>query len=130
MLYTYEVVAINLKMLSVCEFWNVFALMSPFIGILAYFLLWLVYEQVCWYTWDGCFVFSWVISKPFFWIALIPFIILSILPGVLQEAIRKNCNPNLADILTEAFHFKYHEDSKGDKRPLKEICKQYKKVKF
>merc|ERR1719397_2314983 len=39
MLYTYEVMAINLKMLSVCEFWNVFALMSPFIGILIYFLL-------------------------------------------------------------------------------------------
>jgi len=130
MLYTYEIVGINLKMLSVCQFWNVFTLWSPIIGIVAYFALWFVYEQVCWYTWDGCYVFSWVVSKPFFWLALIPFIIISLLPGVIQEAIRKHRNPNLSDILAEAFHFNYHEDSEGRLHPLKEVCKQYQKVKF
>lgn len=130
MLYTYEIVAINIKMLSMCQFWNVFMILSPIIGIISYILLWLVYEQVCWFTWDGCYVFSWVISKPLFWLALIPFIILTTLPGVLQEAIRKHRDPNLGDILTEAFTSKYHLDPKGNLRPLKEICKQYQKEKF
>jgi len=50
MLYTYEIIAINLKMLSMCQFWNVFILWTPVVGIASYMLLWLVYEQVCWYT--------------------------------------------------------------------------------
>jgi len=65
-----------------------------------------------------------------FWLALIPFIILAVLPGVLQEAVRKFKKPNLSDILTEAYHFKYYEDSKGCPRPLREVCEHYKNLKF
>lgn len=130
MLYTYEIVSINLKMLSMCQFWNIFILWCPIIGVASYILLWLVYEQVCWWSWDGCYVFSWVISKPMFWLALIPLIILAVLPGMVQELIRKHRNPSLADILTEAFHLKYLLDSKGIPYPLEEVCRRYKNNEF
>jgi len=126
MLYTYEIIAINLKMLSMCTFWNVFILWSPFLGVLSYVLIWLMYEKVCWFTWDGCYVFTWVISRPLFWLALIPFIVLAVLPGILQESIRKHFRPTLGDILYEAYHLKYYRDSKGYPRPLKEVCQEYK----
>jgi len=130
MLYTYEIIAINLKMLSMCQFWNVFILSTPIVGIASYMLLWLVYERVCWFTWDGCYVFSWVFTKPLFWLALIPFTILAVLPGVLQGALRKYRKPSLSDILSEAHHLKYYSDSKGCPRPLREVCEYYKNLKF
>jgi len=130
MLYTYEIVAINLKMLSMCQFWNVFILFCPIIGIIAYILLWLVYEQICWFTWNGCFVFSWVLSKPMFWLALIPLTILAVLPGIVQELIRKHLDPSLADILNEAFHLNYFLNHNEVPLPLKSVCKQYKNCVF
>jgi len=130
MLYTYEIIAINLKMLSMCQFWNIFILWCPIIGVFSYMLLWLTYERLCWFSWNGCYVFSWVTSRPMFWLALIPLVILAVLPGLLQELIRKHRNPSLADILTEALHLNYFLDSKGLPYPLKEVCRHYKKVKF
>jgi len=130
LLYTYEIVAINLKMLSMCQFWNVFILLCPFIGIAAYILLWLVYEQVCWFSWNGCYVFSWVLSKPMFWLALIPLVILAVLPGMIQQVIQKHFDPSLADILNEAFHKNYFLDHKNSPLPLQSVCKQYKNVGF
>jgi len=130
LLFTFEVIIINLKMLSLCQYWNVFVLWSPVIGILAYIVLMLAYEQMCWYNWDGCYVFSWVISKQVFWLSFFPFIILSLLPGVLLEVIRKNRDPSLGDILNEASHVGYNEDSFGNDCTLKEVCHHYKNVKL
>jgi len=130
MLFTYEVVAINLRMLSMCQFWNIFIILCPIIGIVVYIMLWSMYEQVCWLSWDGCYVFSWVISKPFFWLAFIPLTILSLLPGLVLELIRRHRNPRLSDILTEACHLNYLVDSRGIPHPLKDVCKKYKVGKF
>jgi len=130
MIYTFEIVAINLKMLSMCEFWNVFTLICPFLGMAAYILLWLVYEQLCWFSWSGCYVFSWVLSKPMFWLALIPLVVLAVLPGMIQHVIQKHLDPSLADILNEAYHKDYFHDHTQSPLPLKSICKQYKNMGF
>merc|ERR1719317_741631 len=113
MLFTYEIIAINFKMLSYCQYWNVFTLWAPLLGIIIYILLWLAYEQVCWFTWDGCYTFSWITTKPFFWLALMPFLVLALLPGVLQIILRKHRYPQLSDILNEAYYLGYFFESDG-----------------
>merc|ERR1711879_719830 len=65
------------------------------------------YEQLCWYSWDGCGVFSWTLLRGFHWLAMIPFLTLSIFPGVFYDYMRKRMDPDLGDVLYEAQHEGY-----------------------